>query len=508
MGKFSLWSEQVYNNVIQAATPLKKVYGAARLMLLMSQLKKSYEDEEKTQQSFLQEIGITRKTLRSNYRKMQLGEDIQVESPKREPESGYDTSVKEEDSCLIEEDGIQEDSDKLDKVEEDQTEDLEQDVQTESHSEIGEHENIETTEDTVFEKKSEKQKIISEPLGENVKNVKYKVDTRWKRDGTIYRQIQSGFKSKVVIPDSSKVAKELKKLRQPQSSAGNSAAYKVYMEDAKQRYMQSLQTQNQTKSGNEHNSSRMLSRPKTERVNSHTMEEKLSERPHSDGHRQTSIIKRNVDMKTNKNGKIANGHIHRQNHQNVGTISRIPVRTQEYEKSKVHRKQNNTDHDLARLEKDKKIISGYQDYMDNQKTPPVGKGSDRKTFKTYKFTNNGHVNTNSTNAKKVKEMEFSTNAHHAESNAQSSKRYNTNHLESHKAFHTDEHVNGLDSYGESMQSSAKSSPRSTTSSRRSKIPIGKAVEIMQSRNKFYEEASMAKVTYIYCIFVENKWTFI
>ena len=90
----------------------------------MSQLKKSYEDEEKTQQSFLQEIGITRKSLRSNYRKMQLGEDIHIESPKHDTESGYDTSVKDDDSDLNDKENKHADPGKLDKVDEDQTNDI------------------------------------------------------------------------------------------------------------------------------------------------------------------------------------------------------------------------------------------------------------------------------------------------------------------------------------------------------------------------------------------------
>ena len=476
-------------------------------MLLMSQLKKSYQDEEKTQQSFLQEIGITRKSLRSNYRKMQLGEDIQIESPKHDTESGYDTSVKEDDSDLNDKEFKHADPDILDKVDEDQTDDLEKDVQTESHDETNVNENIQD-EAIVSEQKSVNQKIFSEPLSENVKKAKSKIDTRWNRDGTIYKQIKTAFKSKVVKPDSSKVAKELKKLRQSNSTTGNSQAYNVYMEDAHQRYMQSLQ--NQAKTRNEFSNiqhSKKVYRPKTERVNTRTVDEKVSERPHTDGHRSQSP-NRNITAfegnagepkHTNQNERIANGHVPRQNYQKRGIDSRIPVNP--YEKPKARMKISETDRDFAKLERDKKILSGYQDYMDNQETLPSVKGPGQKTFDTNKFTKRRRANANSTDAMKVKGMEFSMNGGYADNNShnigQSPKTEKTSkQLENHKVFHVNgtikKHVDRLDSRGESVQSHAGSS-KSTTSSRRSKIPIGKAVEIMQTRNKFYEEAAVDEV---------------
>ena len=478
-------------------------------MLLMSQLKKSYQDEEKTQQSFLQEIGITRKSLRSNYRKMQLGEDIQIESPKHDTESGYDTSVKDDDSDLNDKECKHADPDILDKVDEDQTDDLEKDVQTESHDETNVNENIQD-EEIVSEQKSVNQKIFSEPLSENVKKAKSKIDTRWNRDGIIYKQIKTGFKSKAEITDSSKVAKELKKLRQSNSTTGNSQAYNVYMEDVHQRYMQSLQ--NQAKTRNEFSNiqhSKKVSRPKTERVNTHKVDEQLSERPHTDGHRSQSpnrnitAFEGNTDKPkhTNQNGRIANVHRPKQKIQKGGIDSRIPVRTSPYEKPKVRMKESETDRDFARLERDKKITNGYQDYMDNQETLPNIEGPGRKTFNTNRLTNNRRANANSTRAMKLKGMEFSTNGGYADNDShnigQSPKNEKTpKQLENHKVFHVNEtinkHVDGLDSRGESVQSHAGSS-KSTTSSRRSKIPIGKAVEIMQTRNKFYEEAAVEKV---------------
>ena len=358
------------------------------------------------------------------------------------------------------------------------------------------------------------QAIFSEQLSENVKKAKPKIDTRWNPEGTIYKQIKNGFKSKLVIPDTSRVAKELKKLRQSSSTTENSLAYNVYMEDAQQRYIQSLQ--NQTKTRNDFSNILHLkrgSRPKTEKANTHKVDEKLSERPNTDGHRSQSSYQKittfegNADKpkQTNQNGRMTNGHIHRQNHQKGGINSRIPIRTYPYEKPKVRMNDGETDHDLAKLERDKKIINRYQEYMDNQEALPNVEGPGRKTVNTNKFTNKRRANANSTDTMKVKGMEFTTNGGYADNDSNKTRQSPKNEkpFENHKLSPFKEpvnnHVNGLDSRRESRQSltGSGSSPKSTTSTRRSKIPIGKAVEIMQSRNKFYEEAAMEKVCSVY-----------
>ena len=560
-------------------------------MLLMSQLKKSYEDEEQTQQSFLKEIGNTRKSLRSNYHKLRNGEDMQ--SPTHDTKSDLGSSTNEAESevslhlpLIDDAESKHEETVTVDIHEGDETHKTinvklpnvqrENETRQESRvkanktnvkdnsSETSEHDNkvIKQENNSSFADKKSKhissdEGTVSEPPNNdsavdqtiNLKDAEPKIDTHWDPESQVYRQIKTGFKTsresdesisephanktaiqqnvkskldthwdpesqvykqlntknKVTILNSSRLTNELKKLKQLNFVTGNVPSHNVYIEDARQRYRQ-LQNVNQNNDNNIIRSRpKSMSRPKSDKAKPRVSNETRS--------RSTPrLIKTHLDESKNIYSK--NQPVVRQSNENEDTVSH-PLRSKPYQRLYRKVKQSETDQDNERLEQDKKIINGYQQYIDERDELPKVDALNRRINDRHKLPNNSHRDGKSDKPRMQPDVESDisngfTKAGSLQFRSVRNKSVSSKDLDKHSdgPFHeTESGIDGDDcnepgspSYTESIDLQEAGSPLSTKGTHRSKIPIGKAVEIMKSRSKFYEDASKYKVISVYFLY--------
>lgn len=519
------------------STPFKKNHGAAKLMLLMSQLKKTYEDEEKTQQSFLHEIGNTRKTLRTNYRKLQNGEDIEpfghdgksdASSKKRADESevsiqlpttdGGENQQNDADKNVNDHrhDGLMSNDCKLPTVNNEDVENIKNEGNafsgddTEKESARGTETDSTYQEEDVVERSLKKGRDrpkfdpVHYSVNENLKHAKPKIDSHWDHESPVYKQIKSGFKSKLIIPDASQLAKELKNLKRPKFVTGNYPSYNVYIEDARQRYMQILQTTNKKCDSG-------TLKPQANRV----FPPKLGKETFAVNHKGEIIYAANSDFKSYTNerrsktphskktniseGKNTPATIYNATKpvpsQNEKEISHIPVRMKSYERSYLRLNRHQTNSDFEIMEHDKNKIKDYQASINSKRDLPHVENRDE-----LRNTQNRTVSSNT--IKKLQPTEFKSNIGYdniesSQSTQSQNKSAATHHFENHSHGSVSGNLRNINSRDESVELCVAGSPKSCKTFKRAKMPIGKVVEIIQSRSRFYEDNAKYKVTFIY-----------
>ena len=471
---------QINGFLFQANTPFKRIHGAAKLMLLMAQLKHSYEEEQNSQQSFLQEVGETRRKLKDTYVELQSkiepspanhDNKSDVDSSVRASESEMsiplpvaDTNEKKMDQLLKSQTTSSKSNNISEKSNPDNEESREdnsvtnnihdvEEVSDDANGEMNENEDTFETDHNTSSSSHSSQRKTTKP----------KVDTHWDHNGPVYKQVKSGFKSEYKIPDSSRVMIELKKLRQLKFATGNIPASNVYIEDATQRYNQS---QYNHKHGNESIKSytKTVSNPSLDKERSVIYDEKMAAlHPYTDG--------KNLQVESNERGKRLS-----------------PVK-------KTHSKHTVSDPDTDRLNNDKRALDSYKQFMNTNNDLP-------KTFETKsRKRERNSYNTQTTRCKLCKVKPRS----HL-SGSPRNKVYPIKLLEEHHSEHSetmkdvnDNDCNGTDCrcHTDTVELQHNSSHMSSPTSRRSEVSIGKAVEIVQSRNKFYKSNLDSKV--IMCI---------
>ena len=471
---------QFYAFLFQANTPFKRIHGAAKLMLLMAQLKHSYEEEQNSQQSFLQEVGETRRKLKDTY--VELQSKVEPSLAKHDNKSDVDSSVRASESEMSTPLPVTDDvhntnekemdqllksqtaSSKSNKISEkahaDNEESREDNSVTNNIHKVEEesgdaNEDIDENEDT-FETE---QNTSSSSQSSQRKATKPKVDTHWDHNDPVYKQVKSGFKSEYKIPDSTRVMIELKKLRQLKFATGNIPASNVYIEDATQRYNQS---QYNHKHGNESIKSytKTVSNPSLDKERSVIYDEKMAAlHPYSDG--------KNLPGESNERGK-----------------RHIPVKM-------THSKHTISDPDTDRLNNDKRALDNYKHFMNTNNDLP-------KTFETK--SRKRERNSYNTQTTRCKLCKVKPRSHLSGSSR--NKVYPIKFLEEHHGEHSEtmKDVNDNDCneadcrcHTDTVELQHNSSHMSSPTSRRSEVSIGKAVEIVQSRNKFYKSNLDSKV---------------
>ena len=438
--------------------------------------------EEESQQSFLQEVGDTRKKLKATYMNLQNHNDLL--SPKTDSKSDLNNSAKESESDVSIHLPVINDTknknkngnetDKRGKKHPESKQFVESSIlkdDSEARERIQEVEEKKHDTEALNEESEEFSKTNNDASGNNHivfrKHAKPKVDSHWDHGDPIYEQIKSGFKSKLKIPDSSKVMMELKKLKQLKFITGNIPSSNVYIEDVRQRYNQSLNQKHEndthpkvaTRSGGIEKEKSVLNSDKMAALHPYTDADK------------TPATKVRVSNRNDKN-------------------SRIPV------KVKTRSKQSLFDPDEGRLENDKKIIGNYQHYMDTKgELPHIAENKPRNNDR------NNHY------PKTPRCKLCSINSGSYERSLLKNKQSPVKRLEHHHDEHSLETEKGptKDGYNdsgsryftESVELQQVNSSMPSTPSRRSEVPIGKAVEIVRSRHKFYEDNLKHKVMISY-----------